>query len=361
MQPSRELRLLRALALLLCLLWATVVGAQTRVPELRPAPDLSALAGRVLTGVEVEVEGKRWRGTRPTARAVAGQVLSSELVRRSLDALLETGKFADARAEVEADGEGVRLTLRVTPRRIIADVRVSGGALPDDALLRAIGIQVGRELAVDDVERIQARARGEYARHGFPSAVASVVAIDTDDPLRVALRIDLEPGPPKRIDARRFLVWPDPNEPVLRGLLRQYGAGKGDRSDEEQLEQADRKFEQLLQARGFHRAKVQHELATAEDKKLTLSVTVHADQRFRISFEGNRLFDGDELLSVLELEESDDRSPETLAEKLRQHYLSRGRLDVQVTPSLRTEPGASVTDLVFTLREGAPLRVTARH
>ncbi|RYZ08134.1 MAG: outer membrane protein assembly factor [Myxococcales bacterium] len=361
MQPSRELRLLRALALLLCLLWATAAFAQTRVPELRPAPDSSALAGRVLTHVEVAVEGTRWRGAPPIVRAVAGQVLSSELVRRSLDELLETGRFADARAEVEAEGEGVRLIFRVTPRRIIADVRVSGGVLPDDALLRAIGIQVGRELAVDDVERIRARVLGEYARHGFPSAAASVTAIDTDDPLRVALRIDLEPGRAKRIDARRFAVWPDPSEPVLRSLLPKYGAGRGDRSDEEQLEQADRKFEQLLQARGFHRAKVQHELTTEKAQKLTLTVTVHADQRFRISFEGNRLFDGDELLAVLELEESDDRSPETLAEKLRQHYLARGRLDVQVSPSLRQEPGASVTDLVFAIREGEPLRVTARR
>src|ERR1041384_5610486 len=109
MQPSRELRLLRALALLLCLVWATVASAQTRVPELRPAPDTSALMGRVLTRVVVAVDGARWRGAPPSVRAVAGQVLSSELVRRSLDELLETGRFADARAEVEADGEGVRL------------------------------------------------------------------------------------------------------------------------------------------------------------------------------------------------------------------------------------------------------------
>ncbi len=361
MQPSRELRLLRALALLFGLLWATPAFAQTRVPELRPAPDSTALSGRILTRVLVEVSGSRWRGAPPSVRAVAGQVLSSELVRRSLDELLESGKFADARAEVEPDGEGVSLTFRVTPRRIIADVRVTGGALPDDALLRAIGIQVGRELAVDDVERIQARVRGEYARHGFPLAVASVVAIDTDDPLRVALRIDLEPGPPKRIDERKFLVWPDPTEPTLRALLRQYGANRGDRSDEEVLEQADRKFEVLLRARGFHRAAVTHELRTDAERKLTLAVTVHADQLFRLSFEGNRLFDGDELLAMLELDESDDRSPETLAEKLRQAYLSRGRLDVRVTPSLRTVEGSPVTDLVFTIREGEPLRVTARR
>jgi outer membrane protein assembly factor BamA len=94
---------------------------------------------------------------------------------------------------------------------------------------------------------------------------------------------------------------------------------------------------------------------------LILSVNVRADQRIRISFEGNRLFDDDELRTVLDLEETDDRSPETLAEKLREHYLTRGRLDVEVTPQLRTRPGSPVSDLVFILREGQPLHVSARQ
>lgn len=361
MQFLRALRQLLAFALLWTLVsHASLLHAQASAPELHPAPDLSELVGRPLTRVDVVVSGSRWRGGSPTPRARAGQLLSPELVRRSLDELLATGRFADASAEVEADGEGVRLVLRLTPRRVVADVRVTGGVLPDDALLRAIGVQVGRELTGDDLERIEERVRSEHARHGFPRARASVVAIDTDDPLRVALRIDLVVGPPDRLDERRFFVWPDPNEPVLRGLLGQYERGRGDRADEEELEAADRKLEALLRARGFHRASVSHALSVDAHGKLTLAVTVRADQRFRISFEGNRLFDDDELLAVLDLEETDDRSPETLAEKLRQHYLARGRLDVEVSSQLRTRPGSPVSDLVFVLREGAPLRVTRR-
>jgi outer membrane protein insertion porin family len=361
MQVPREPRLVQALALVLLLLWSTLAWGQARPPELRPAPDLSAWSGRLLTRVDVVVTGTRWRGRRPTVRAEVGQVLSPELVRRSLDELLEGGKFADGRAEVEVDGEGVRLAFYITPRRIIADVRITGGVLPDDTLLRAIGIQVGRELTGDDVERVAARLRGEHARHGFPNAQATVTAIDTDDPLRVALRIDLQPGAPKRIEQRKFFAWPDPEEPVLRSLLGQYAVNRGDRGDEEQLEAADRKLELLLRARGFHRATIEHRLETDAAHQLVLIVNVRADQRIRISFEGNRLFDADELLSVLDLEETDDRSPETLAEKLRQHYLARGRLDVQVSPSVRTSQGSPVSDLVFTIREGEPLRVTARR
>lgn len=362
MHPPRALRLAQAMALVLWLFGvASSALGQTRVPELHKAPDLSNFSGRPLKRVEVVVQGKRWRGTPPSVRAEVGQVLSPELVRRSLDELLESGRFADARADVEADGDGVRLRIFVTPRRVIADVRVTGGVLADDLLLRAVGVQVGRELTGVELERIEARLREEHAKHGFPSARATLLAIDTDDPLRVALRIDLVPGPPKRIERRKFYAWPDPAEPVLQGLLGQYELNRGDRADEEQLEAADRKFETLLRVRGFHRATVAHALETDARGALTLKVNVRADQRMRISFEGNRLFDGDELLAVLSLEETDDRSPESLAEKLRQHYLTRGRLDVQVTSSIRTSPGSAVSDLVFVIREGEPLRVSARR
>ncbi len=361
MHVPRALRKLLASALAWALLsYSPGMAAQPRAPELHVAPDLSGLIGRPLVRVDVVVAGERCRGTPPQARAQVGQPLSPELVRRSLDELLAGGRFAEARADVEADGEGVRLVLRVTPRRVVADVRVSGGVLPDDALLRAVGVQVGKELTSDDLSRIEQRVCAEHARHGFPGARASVTAIDTDDPLRVALRIDLTPGPARRIDERRFFAWPDPREPVLHGLLKEYAVNRGDRADEEQVEAADRKFEALLRSRGFHRASVAHELAPDAGGKLILAVKIHADQRIRISFEGNRLFDDDELRAVLDLEETDDRAPESLAEKLRDHYLKRGRLDVEVTPQLRTRPGSPVSDLVFKLREGGPLHVSAR-
>jgi outer membrane protein insertion porin family len=343
------------------LLWSIGAAAQARVPALRPPLDSAAFVGRPLSRVEVVVAGARWRGPAPSVRAEPGQLLSPELVRRSLDELLETGKFAEAHAEIEVEGDGILLRFRVTPRRVIADVRVSGGALAEDVLLRAVGAQVGRELVESDLTAMQARLRAEHARHGFPQAQAQVLAIDTDDPLRVALRIDLTPGPPRRIDERKFFAWPDPEEPVLRGLLRRYQVGRGDRADQEQLDLADRAFEQLLRARGFHRAVVAHELAPDQRGKLLLNVNVRADQRIVISFEGNRLFDADELTAALGLDDTDDRSPESLAEKLRQHYLMRGRLDVQVTPSLRTRAGSAVSELVFTLREGEALRVASRR
>src|SRR5512134_2528938 len=79
------LRLVLALALALgVLLGGERAQAQVRV-ELKPPADLSALSGRPLRRVEVVVSGARWRGAPPGVAAEAGQLLSPELVRRSLD------------------------------------------------------------------------------------------------------------------------------------------------------------------------------------------------------------------------------------------------------------------------------------
>ena len=76
MHPPRALRLAQAMLLVLWLLGAAGAAlAQTRVPELKPAPDLSLLSGRPLTRVEVVVQGTRWLGRRPSVRAAVGQLL----------------------------------------------------------------------------------------------------------------------------------------------------------------------------------------------------------------------------------------------------------------------------------------------
>ena len=96
-RPSSARQLWRCLVLVLAVLgFAASASAQDAVPELHAAADLSALYGRPITKIEVLLLGTRWREQQPSARAEVGQVLSAELVRRSLDELLESGGFADA-------------------------------------------------------------------------------------------------------------------------------------------------------------------------------------------------------------------------------------------------------------------------
>lgn len=74
-----------------------------RIPELSPAPALGGLLGRTITRVEVVPVGGRWE-ERPTPRFVrAGDTLTSELARRAMLELTDTGRFANVSAEAEGD------------------------------------------------------------------------------------------------------------------------------------------------------------------------------------------------------------------------------------------------------------------
>src|ERR1700710_1135582 len=91
---------------------------------LQSAPDLSAYVGRPISRIEFVVEGGRWSTVPTIEHARVGQLVSADLVRRVLEELGDTGRYADLRAGIENDGEGVRLVISVEPRRLIASIRV---------------------------------------------------------------------------------------------------------------------------------------------------------------------------------------------------------------------------------------------
>jgi outer membrane protein insertion porin family len=331
------------------------------IPTLRPAPALGRLAGRPVVRIEVVTTGGRWAEQAPALRrARVGEPLTIELAERALGELADSGRYANVRAEVEPLRDGVLLRLVVIPRRLVARVTVSGGALDEDDTVRAAAIRQGSELTASELPAIAERVRSFYASHGYPEAAVNAQALDTDDPLHVVLVLGVHPGHPQRIEVRRFLISPDPNLASLKDLVFTYRASKSKRVDEDDLGQADRELEQRLRARGWFRAAVSHVLERDARGRTKLRVDVDAGPLVRPVFEGNAHFDATQLEAALGLEESDDRSATILDERLRDFYRRRGFLDVEVTSAERGGPADAVHDLVFELREGAPVRVRTR-
>ncbi|HMJ15475.1 MAG TPA: POTRA domain-containing protein, partial [Polyangiaceae bacterium] len=293
-------------------------------------------------------------------RVLPGETLTLELARRAMRELLDTGRYADVRAEAVAMGDGALLRLVVLPRRLIASVRLLGGVLDDPDTLRTAQVAVGGELTAPLLDQIGARIRAHYLAHGYPAARVRADVVDTDDPLRVLLLVDITPGPPLRIAERWFGVWPTPKVDGLEQALSTYDAAPGDRVDEDALLAADRTLESTLKARGWHRASVAHQLRR-DAGKAVLHVLVHAGPRMRIAFEGNHRFDATQLEAALELEDTEDRAPSTLVQRVREFYVKRGLFDVEVNVKERLSKDGAYAELEFLVVEGEPLRVSARE
>ena len=362
MSTARVLRLAALVVALLVSLASPALAedAPSRVPDLAPAPELAELIGKPIGAIDVVVEGTGAPLPVTLQQVKVGQVFSAEVARLAIQELLDSGRYADVHATVEATGPSVRLRLSAQPRYVIARVEVSGSPLSVEELLKAESVKVGDDITPPDLPRVQKLLRAELERRGFPDAEVKVTSTDTDDPFEIIVNVEVHAGRPTKIQTLWFGVWPDPKVDGMRELLNGYGVHESDRADVEMLTAADRELEAKLKAQGWHRASVTHGVDLRPGRAL-VRVQVNAGPLMRLAFEGNKSFDADTLEEGLALAEAEEPDPIVLVERLHDFYEDRGFLDANVRSVERGAPNASVHDLVFVIREGDQVRVVARE
>lgn len=355
-------RLLLALLVLIALVGtARRASAETGTPPVGVAPDLSALAGRPVTKIDVVVEGERWTSPRPSIATVhLGESFSAEVARRALAEVLGSGLFATGTVSAAAEGAGVRLIVRAEPRRLVAEVSLAlhGAPFDGDELLREVELAEGRELLAEDLPVRAERLKRSLVRRGFPSASVDIDTRDTDDPVRVVVLVDVRAGTPRVIGRRVFYVF-DAEPRELASLDGSYGVDKGARADDIALDAADDAHARRLAAAGYFKARVTHDVVDAGGVA-TARVRIDAGPRYVPRFEGNDHYDDDTLAAALHLEDDRDRSAGRLVDALRDFYRRRGFLDVEVRLEERAARGGQLRELVFHLRENPRVHVVLR-
>jgi outer membrane protein assembly factor BamA len=332
-------------------------------PALQAPPDIGAFLNQVVLGVDVVVPPEQrfvWPDVRVPAVGVLkpGDLLTTELVRGAMEELLATGAFADARAELRMDGAGLRVTIVVSPRKVIEAVRVNlhGAPIDEGELLRDLDLASEGELVASGLSSLEARLDGLLQRRGFPAPRVAITTRPTSDPLRVVLDVSATAGPPRRIE-RRVLYPTGGTREEIADAERAYAISTGMRADEDLLTAADSALETRIRARRHHRATVSHDVVLHRGI-VTLRVRVDFGTRYETRYEGNDRFDRSTLDGVLDLEEETDRTPSHLVQKLTTYYVKHGFLDADVR--VETRGADAVTYLVFHVSEGRRVRVAAR-
>ncbi len=331
------------------------------VPDLALPPDLAAFTGRVLAGVEIVVDANEWHDEPPPIASMRpGDPVSPAIVRAAMAEALETGFFADARVELE-DIEGTLLaTLHLVPRRIVDSFRIElhGAPLDGEQLLRDAELVVDGEIVASRLPSQVERLTQLLQWRGFPSPIVTLKTVGTNDPLRVVLVADVDPGAPRRVERRVVYPFGGP-ENAGNDIDANYLVHVGERADEPTLQAADTAMQNRVRALGYHRAEVTHDLVMHRGL-VVLRVRVDFGTRFETRYEGNDHFDADALDEVLDLENETDRTPSHLVQKVREFYVKHGFLDADVTLETRGTPKDRVHYLVFHVTERARVRVMAR-
>lgn len=327
------------------------------IPELDDRAELP-LIGKPVRRVEVVVTGGRWE-SRPAVKSVRlGEPLSLEVGRRASRELLDSGRFARAAADAYAEGDGAVLRVYALPRRLIAALQVSGGALGKADTLEAAELTDGGEITASALDQAGPRIARYYAAHGYPSAKVTVDTTDTDDPGKVVLSIDITPGPPRTVAQRVFVIEPAFDREV-GPLKARYRVEPGARLDDGVLVDADRDLADVLRQAGFLRAEVRHAVR-ADAGRSYLYIYVDSGPRIVPTFDGNRAFDGDALTAALNLAKAPDGRASELKDRLRRFYVDRGFLDAEVTATEQGKPEEAVHFILFSVVEHPQVRVVRR-
>jgi outer membrane protein insertion porin family len=333
------------------------IDTASRALQLDEPADLGALADRPIRGIEVVQRG-RWRSNASIQSVRVGEPLTAAAARRAAAELLATGGFADVVVFAEPLADGAKLRFEAIPRRLIATRRLVGAAFEPAEVWRDADLSDEDELTEAGLEELADRVVQTHRDRGYPNAKVSVETRDTDDAMKVVLIVQVEPGPPMLVANRVFVV-PEVSRAALEEVVQSYEVGRGDRLDETSLVAADAELQDLLRARRYPQARVQHKTLTHAGASFVY-VYVDPGALIRFRFEGNERFDGDQLTDVIDYDKETDRAPAALGDKVQSFYRSVGMLDATVTVEQRGRPTDAINEIVFHIREGDVVQVISK-
>jgi outer membrane protein insertion porin family len=331
-------------------------GFDNATADMLAPPDehVAELAGRPVLGVSVETSGRRWQSKPALSSVPLGAPLTPELARAAVREILGSGGFAQAYADARVYQDGVILRVVALPRRIAAEVLLDAAAVPAQRVRATLGIATGGEITEPILRDVRSRVLELYRRHGYDRARVTITSSDTDDPMKVLVKVTATAGPPRRVSRRIFVVGPT-FQRFVEGLYDRYGVSAGDVADEDDLVEADGDFAETLRKRNFLQATVKHR-ALRRGANVFLYVYLQSGPEYRFEFEEARAFDRRELIDALDLAKAAEPSAAALADRIAAYYQKRSYLDVRVTPREEEREAGAVKLITFEIHEGDPAR-----
>ena len=325
-------------------------SAEARPAELPPRPIVTSVVLKLPVGAAPAE-------FRPLVVIQPGQPLDPQSVRRSIELLFSTGKFADVVVRAHPDTGGIVVEVECTPVAKLYQVVVSGNTvLSRSELLAAAHLAQGSDFFTEKLDEAKAGILQAYARKGWNHAEVSLFVSRSG--ALVDLTVGILEGPPTRVADVHFVG--TPGLPLAR-LRKTFGLPVGAILDQTLLEKGTDKLRDLYRETHHYRARVGSPTVQQEAAGAVVNVPLDAGPELTLAIRGNRRFPSRQLLAVLDYDSADtlDHPMEArLARRLETFYRYRGFAQVQVAPSEERDPEGGPTAVVFAVDEGPVLRVT---
>ncbi len=322
----------------------------------------AAQAGPVPRPMVTEVvlhlpEGMQAAEFRPLVVLQAGQPLDPQAVRRSIELLFATGRFADVVVEAHPDGAGVTVVFECAPVAKVHLVAVTGNKLMTRGdVLAAARLTEGSDFYTEKLEEAKAGILQAYARRGWNQTDVTITV--TRNGALADIGLNISEGLPTRVAEVHFLGTPGLPELTLRDA---FGLPSGTILDQTALEKGVDRVRALYRETRHFRARVGTPTVKEGPSGAIVEVPVDAGPVLTFAIRGNRRFPSRQLLDVLDYDQSETLDVATearLARRLEAFYRYRGFAEVQVASSEFADARGGPTEVVFAVDEGPVLRVT---
>jgi outer membrane protein insertion porin family len=270
---------------------------------------------------------------------------------------------------LEHTAEGVRITIEVVERNTINQVDFVGNrGISDRSLKKETGLEDGAPLDVHQIRMAKTKIEEFYKDKGFPRTQveilegnevgdAKVVFLIHEDQKQRIWKVDFE-GNAIATDARlRHFIESKP------GILKMIGG----LVKRDEIEQDVLRLTNYYRSLGFFNARIGREISESNDGRwLTIHFIINEGPRYQVrnvSFVGNRSYEAEQLLRLVELKPGEDQPEFNVAKMnkdvvaLRDLYGSQGYVfaNVEAEPRFLEEPG--LLDIVYKIEEGKQYRV----
>lgn len=311
--------------------------------------------------VDVVVEGEAATLITPGELHVPSRaLLSRQLVRELIQRLIATGRWTDIQVSTVDVSGGVRLSVALVARALLARVDIRGvSALDVSEVNREIDLAAGAQLSAELIEQTRTRLALAYARRGYRAAQAKLIVRETDDPTRKVLLIEVDEGEPTRIG--RIVVRGE--HPLDRSALyRALPFSVGDVLDETLVADGVRRAEKRLRRAGYLEATLSEANLRVDGPRAEVAFAAQIGPLYRVEVAGQEPMARGEVLQAMALGEeplTTSSQVSAVVDRVTDLYRRKGFVDAKVELQKVAERRAGRAVLRVRVTPGQQLDVVA--
>jgi len=348
---------IRRLCVLSLLVWC---GGASAAAAQAPST-ISALLGRSVTTVSVEVEGRP--DTSPAFTELlevrVGDTLRGDAVRESLSHLYNLGRYDDVAVTAAPDGAGVRVVFALTPAHPIDRIEFRGNlGLDRRALERAVLEPFGGRASAARMDGAREAVERILIDEGYSRPQVVPTLEQTHDVHRSTLVLMVDAGPRQTVGS----VHVQGASPLGRAeVTTNVGLSPGAPYRRRATEDALRQVAERLRSLRFYEASASHFATAVGGDVVDVTVTVDAGPEVRIVVAGDPLPPGgqQEWIPIRRENSADDDLLEDSAFRIRQALQQEGYWQASVEPRREDDATTGRMVVTFTITRGPRYRIAS--